>query len=122
MQIRIYEVGIGKLVANIFFSFPSQQNKKKSKSTISFYFQVIYLNLVMTDKGPDVVPECSTAEVEKHLKCGCACAIKEEDCNEKQVSHYLLSAVFVCLFFQKKIHSFFKMRKIGNKVVDYSGL
>ncbi|XP_055953735.1 balbiani ring protein 3-like [Argiope bruennichi] len=55
------------------------------KSTEKVHVPVIYLNLVLTDKGPDVVPECSTAEVEKHLKCGCACAIKEEDCNEKQV-------------------------------------
>ncbi|CAL1265833.1 unnamed protein product [Larinioides sclopetarius] len=47
--------------------------------------KVIYLNLVLTDKGPDLVPECSTAEVERHLKCGCACAIKKEDCTEKQV-------------------------------------
>uniref|UniRef100_A0A4Q8K5L8 U76-Liphistoxin-Lth1a_1 n=1 Tax=Liphistius thaleban TaxID=1905330 RepID=A0A4Q8K5L8_9ARAC len=34
---------------------------------------------------PQVITECSSIQVEKHVKCECACAVKKEDCNSKQI-------------------------------------
>ncbi|GBM98911.1 hypothetical protein AVEN_151470-1 [Araneus ventricosus] len=71
------------------------------KSVEKVHVPVIYLNLVLTDKGPDVVPECSTAEVERHLKCGCACAIKKEDCDDEKQEEFCLKRDIIvkALFF-----------------------
>ncbi|GIX82481.1 heat shock 70 kDa protein [Caerostris extrusa] len=72
-----------KLAESIARTIDSNKLSPLQKENLKKY--VIYLNLVLTSKGPDVIPECSAVALEKHLKCGCECAFNKGDCSENQV-------------------------------------
>ncbi|GFX61216.1 uncharacterized protein TNCV_3406911 [Trichonephila clavipes] len=67
---------------NVYFN----HRKYEEDEFIKVQNKVMYLNLILTDKGPDVIPEFSSIELERHLKCGCIWAINKEACNLKQAS------------------------------------
>ncbi|GFT36854.1 hypothetical protein NPIL_91281 [Nephila pilipes] len=66
---------------NVYFN----HRKYEDDQVLKIEDKVIYLNLVLTEKGPGLVPEYSNIEVERHVKCGCRCAINKEDCIQEQV-------------------------------------
>ncbi|GFQ67994.1 hypothetical protein TNCT_435961 [Trichonephila clavata] len=72
---------------NVYFN----HRKYEEDQLLKVQNKAMYLNLVLTEKGLDVIPEFSSIEVERHLKCGCICAINKEDRNQKQLSYQLIS-------------------------------
>ncbi|GFT45814.1 hypothetical protein TNCV_1781511 [Trichonephila clavipes] len=66
---------------NVYFN----HRKYEEDQLLNVQDKVMYLNLILTEKGSNVIPEFSSIELERHLKCGCICAINKEDCDLKQV-------------------------------------